>query len=68
MVKIEEIRAELGRRKMRQKELARKLRISENTLSKKMNGLIPFTLFEAEQIIKILKLPVSVFIDIDADG
>lgn len=44
-----------------QRDLARILHISENTMSAKLNGKSPFKLGEAQLLCRLLHLPPAVF-------
>ena len=54
-----EIRAELGRKGLRQWELAVQLDWSQSMLSRRLSGLIPFSTDEIERIARVLDIPVS---------
>ena len=56
-----EIRAELARQGLTQGVLAKQIGISENSLSKKINGKVQFKLEEAQKIVSILSVDPSIF-------
>lgn len=56
-----EIKAELARKGMTQRVLAKHLGISQNSLSKKINGTTQFKLEEAQKIVIILGINPSIF-------
>ena len=54
MVKVNLLRSRLALRNMTQKDLARQIGISRNTMSSRMTGKSSFTLEEVEKICEIL--------------
>lgn len=64
MVNVAELRAELARKQLTQKELAKRIGISEQTLSRRMKTKV-FGSDEIEKIIRVLdvKDPISIFFD-----
>ena len=63
MVNVAELRAELARKQLTQKELAKRIGISEQTLSRRMKTKV-FGSDEIEKIIRVLdvKDPISIFL------
>lgn len=60
-VMTSEIKAELARKGMTQGILAKHLGISQNSLSKKINGTVQFKLEEAQKIVSVLGVNPSIF-------
>lgn len=56
---IPTIRAEMARRGMRQKDVARLLRVSQAGISERMNGHTPFALDEVQALAERFGMPVS---------
>ena len=55
------IQAEMGRKNITRQELAKRINLSSNSLSKKMNGITQFKVDELELIAKVLDVPVIIF-------
>lgn len=53
------VRAELARRRLRQKDLARALGISDATMTRRLAGDQPFTIPELEIAARFLGVPLS---------
>ena len=56
-----EIKAELARRGITQGALAKQIGVSENSLSRKINGKVQFKLEEAQKLVDILEIEPSIF-------
>ena len=54
-----EIRAEMGRQKISQVELARRLNCAQSQLSRRLQGLIPLSTDDIQQIAEALGIPLS---------
>lgn len=57
----QEIKVALAKKNMTQQDLAKLLKISTNSLSKKMNGKVSFKLSEAQAIVEYLEVEPSIF-------
>lgn len=55
------IRAEVARRGIKQKDLAERLQISEPELSRKVNGVLPFSVCEVRDLALALDCDPGVF-------
>jgi transcriptional regulator with XRE-family HTH domain len=60
---VGEIRAEMARQDVTQAEVAQKLGVTQQTLSKRFAGLKPFDLLEVERLADILGVPVRQFLN-----
>jgi transcriptional regulator with XRE-family HTH domain len=58
-----EIRAEMGRQRVTQVELSRRLKITQQALSQRLRGDVDFRLDEVEAIALALNVPVRQFTD-----
>jgi transcriptional regulator with XRE-family HTH domain len=56
---VEEIRALMGRRRVSQKQLGEALGLAQPTMSKRMNGKIPFDLDELDAIAEFFDVPIT---------
>lgn len=54
-----EVRAELARQQRTQSELAKALHLSQQAISRRMTGLIPFDVAQLHEIASFLGVPVS---------
>lgn len=61
-----EVRAEMARQQMTQQVLARQLGTTQQTLSRRMTGEVPFDVFELQRIADIFGVPVTHFFPSDA--
>lgn len=60
---INNIVAELARKNITRQDLAKKIDISANSLSKKLNGVVDFKVSELEKIAKVLNVPATIFFE-----
>jgi transcriptional regulator with XRE-family HTH domain len=60
---IKNIVAELARKNITRQSLAKKIKISSNSLSKKLNGIVDFKVSELEKIAKVLDVPITIFFE-----
>ena len=58
-----EVRAEMARQHVSQSEVAQKLGVTQQTLSKRLSGLRPIDLAELEQLATVLGVPVTQFLN-----
>lgn len=58
-----EIRAEMGRQRLSQTELARRIGISQAAFSRNLNGQVPLTIDFIASVADALDVPVTRFID-----
>lgn len=58
-----EVRAEMARQHVSQSEVAQKLGVTQQTLSKRLIGLRPIDLAELEQLAAVLGVPVTQFLN-----
>jgi transcriptional regulator with XRE-family HTH domain len=56
-----EIRAEMARRRMTQRELGEILDLPQSSISKRLQGQTPFNVAELEKVAAALNVPVSRF-------
>lgn len=54
-----EVRAELARQQMSQSELAKRLGVAQQTVSRRMTGEVPFDIAELATIAELLGVPMS---------
>ncbi len=54
------IRAEMGRRKMSQADLAAAVGISQPGVSKRLNGTVPWTFPEVVSVAQVFNVPLAV--------
>jgi transcriptional regulator with XRE-family HTH domain len=57
-----EVRAEMARKKVSQQEVARRLGVAQQTISRRITGEIPFDVAELAKIAEILGVPLSHFV------
>lgn len=62
------IRAELARRQLSQADLATALRTTQQTISRRMTGAVPFDTDELEVIAEFLGVPVDALIPTTIGG
>ena len=53
------VRAEIARRRIRQSDVARALRVSQPAVSQRLNGHVPFTLADLEALAELLGIDVA---------
>jgi transcriptional regulator with XRE-family HTH domain len=60
---IAEIRAEMGRQRISQRQLAPKVGMAQGQLSQRLSGTVPLRINELEVIAAVLGVPVSQFLN-----
>jgi transcriptional regulator with XRE-family HTH domain len=56
-----EVRAEMARQRMSQQELARRLGVAQQTISRRHTGEVPWDVSELLAVAELLNVPVSLF-------
>lgn len=65
MIDLNAVRAEMARKNITIKELAKKMKLSTNSLSRKLNSKTEFKVSEVSKIAKLLNVEVTIFFTSD---
>ena len=60
------VKAEMERQSIRQSAVAKRLRMSQPAVSRRIIGVVPFDVSELEKIARLLDVPVTSFLTADA--
>jgi transcriptional regulator with XRE-family HTH domain len=60
------VKAEMERQSIRQSTVAKRLRISQPAVSRRIIGVVPFDVAELEKLARLLDVPVTFFLTEDA--